>query len=135
MEEIKVFEKEIMKITNKDLLLRQSQLQPNVTIDIDGYWDHPRNGYHCLVTAIDVQTHRVIDYQLVTRNNSKINSSANYFGGANGMESNGTKLLFQRLAKIPNIVNIVHDKDGRCSRIIKFHNFSEYFDQYGCNCF
>lgn len=123
------YEMKIIQITEDDLREQQKNMKMNASIAIDGCWDHPRNGQNCIVTAIDLESHKVIDYQLIIRNNSKTKDFSNYDGNSNGMESNATKLILQRLHKLGKVKNIVHDRDARCSKLIKsFGNFTELFD-------
>lgn len=57
---------------------------PNISIAIDGSWDHPRNGAHCLMTSIDMKTKKL----------SIISWLFNYEGSSNGMKTNGTNWLY-----------------------------------------
>lgn len=133
MEELVKYQHELIKATEENVKKHLNQISENTTVSIDGSWDHPRNGYHCLVAAIDINHNKVIDYELVIRNHSKTKMTANYYGEANGMEVHGTRLLLARLSKYKNITNIVHDQDAKVGKIIRSNpNWHEYFDQRHC---
>ena len=53
----------------------KNRLAPNSCIAFDGSWSHHRNAMHCLVGFIDMNTHKVVDFEIVSQLNDDFNGS------------------------------------------------------------
>lgn len=46
------------------------QIKENSIISIDGAWDHRRHGSACIVTFIDIDTRKIIDFEIAFQENN-----------------------------------------------------------------
>jgi hypothetical protein len=63
----KIVSKAIHELAVAKCELAKAQLAENSFVSIDGSWDHPRNGSLCVVSMMDTQSKKFVDYEVVEK--------------------------------------------------------------------
>ena len=88
---------------------------------IDCRWSSPKRGMHGTVTAVDQESHQVIEFCTLTKDGGH-RVDSNYDGSSNNMETVGTTEIIKRL-KEHEIFDAIHtitkDRDNSTSKLIK----------------
>ena len=116
----------VIEVANRTVeLARQESFAKKETIaSTDACWDSARNGKNSTTSAIDCETGKTIDYEIVTRAGG--NRVDNFQDASNMMESEGLKRIASRLHGDPNcnIVAFVHDGDNKSDKILEKAGFN-----------
>ena len=84
----------------------------------DGCWDHPRNGTHATICAIDRDKDKVLYFSNVTKEGGK--RTGNFNGVSNMMESQSVNDILDQLHDDDrNINRLTYDNDNKRNTLIK----------------
>ena len=118
----------LYELVMERIMYWRSQMEDSSTLCFDGAWSHPRNARQCFVTAIDSNTRKLVDFELVQKAHAGV--LANYRGPSNLMESYGLIQIIKRWADNPLVKYYCHDNDGKARNIVEtYTNFEEILDK------
>ena len=124
----KLVSRELIKLGKESIQNWQSQLKHETVLCIDGCWDHPRNGKHCVVSFIDNINWKIIALKVLSM-------GGNYKGPSNGMESSAIEKIIEKMKRDKDIkektIAYCHDCDSkvRCLFQNSGWNIRELLDQ------
>lgn len=122
----------IISYTIEELENEKKQVQQCAVLSMDGSYGTRRNSTVCVIELIDNKTNKIVDYEVVHKNNKRRNSE--YTGSSKGMEVYGAKKLIERWKNNENVKYLVHDQDAAVSKVIRDSgwNIVELFDTNHC---
>ena len=113
----KVIADTLIELARESARKFSANLKNDTIVSIDGAWDHRRHGSSCIVTMIDIETRKIIDFAIVT------NPKQFVFGTTNeaprNLEKIGVKEISERWKHSQKVKFYVHDNDGVSKKIIE----------------
>ena len=113
----KVIADTLIELARESAQKFSENLKDNTIVSIDGAWDHRRHGSSCIVTMIDIETRKIIDFAIVTNPKQFVFGTTNE--AARNLEKIGVKEISERWKHSQKVKFYVHDNDGVSRKIIE----------------
>ena len=91
-------------------------MNDDTIVSIDGAWDHRRHGSACIVTMIDIQSRKIIDFSI--RQKKKQFVFGNTEEASRNLEKLGVEEIAERWKNSQKVKYYVHDNDGVSRNVI-----------------
>jgi hypothetical protein len=112
----------IVAFVKKICARNSAAMKENVTVGIDGSWNHCRNGSAQIIDMIDTDSGRVVDFEIVERASSR--RQGNYKGSSNGMEAEAMRRMVRRWQDDQKVKTVITDQDSKLGKIIRDSHWS-----------
>jgi hypothetical protein len=95
----------------------RAAMKRNAVVGIDGSWNHRRNGSAHVIDMIDVDSGRVVDFEVVEKSTSR--RRGNYRGSSNGMEVEAMKRMVNRWEDDEEVGTVITNQDSKLGKVIR----------------
>ena len=106
----------IIQLAKESALKYSQNLKDNTIVSIDGAWDHRRHGSTCIVTMIDIESRKIIDFSINSIPKQFVSGTTKE--PSRNLEKVGVFQIAERWKSSQKIKSYVHDNDGVSRNII-----------------
>jgi len=106
----------------------RNHMKTGSPICFEGSWSHRRGARECLVTFIDQNSKKIVDFEVFMKGKPEI--ELYYDGPSNGMEVEGIRRMIHRWMHDTKVTSYVHDKCSKTRKAIRDcgWNITEFID-------
>jgi hypothetical protein len=95
----------------------RAAMRHHAVVAVEGSWNHRRNGSAHIIDMIDMDTGRVVDFEVLEK--SSPTRRGNYEGSSNGMEVEAMRRMIGRWEDDEEVETIVTDQDSKLAKVIR----------------
>ncbi len=106
----------IIQLARESALKYSKSISENTIVSLDGAWDHRRHGSTCIVTMIDINTRKIIDFAINSVPKQFVIGTTNE--PSRNLEKVGVFQIAERWKSSQKVTQYVHDNDGVSRNII-----------------
>ena len=107
----------ISKLNGKlNIPVRNNNQSAQTIISIDGAWDHRRHGPTCIVTMIDINSRKIIDFSINSKPKQFVKGTTNE--PSRNLEKVGVFQIAEQWKSFQKVTQYLHDNDGVSRNII-----------------
>ena len=112
----KIISDKIIELAKESAFKYSQNLNDNTIVSLDGAWDHRRHGSSCIVTMIDINSRKIIDFAINTIPKQFVKGTTEE--PSRNLEKVGVSQIAERWKSSQKIKFYVHDNDGVSRNII-----------------